>query len=142
MRIGHHRPTNDEVLDNRRGAGSSVETWVTLDVPAHDEGAQFTPGAVTVGAALAAEFAAAVAHPAGADGVAVPAPRPAAVATPLRERVEFEGAGKLAHAVGVVVDFDTADVATGDTDAERNMGIGARHGGPPRFGAAPAAIPR
>lgn len=83
----------------------------------------------------------AVAHLAGADTVAVPAVLPMAAARAAPERVGRVGRRQIANAVGVVVDFSMADVAAGDTDTKRNMGVGTRHGGPPRVLSAPARCP-
>lgn len=71
---------------------------------------------------------AAVAQFAGAQAAAVPKPGPVTVAAFRPQGVGIVGVGKVAYAVGVVVHFNTCDVATGDTDMKRDAGVGTRHG--------------
>ncbi|MFT4156853.1 MAG: hypothetical protein QM630_02835 [Microbacterium sp.] len=97
--------------------------------------------ALAVAATLDAPFAPAVAHPAGADGVTVVAPLPVAMTAAARPCVIGKRTGQIAHAIGVVVDFGATDIATGDTNAKRNMGVGTRHSRPPRVLSAPDRYP-
>lgn len=73
--------------------------------------------------------------------MAVPAMLPVAATGAAPERVGCKGRRQIAYAVSVVVDFRMADVTTGDTDTKRNMGVGTRHGRPPRVLSAPARCP-
>lgn len=73
--------------------------------------------------------------------MAVPTMLPVAAAGAAPKSVGRVGRRQIAHAIGVVVDFSMADVAAGDTDTKRNMGVGTRHGGPPRVLSAPARCP-
>ena len=66
-----------------------------------------------------------------AKTVAVPQPRPVTVATS-RQDVTVVGVRQVADTVGVVVNFNTTDVATSDTDLKRDVSIGTRHSEPPR----------
>ena len=66
-----------------------------------------------------------------AKTVAVPQPRPVTVATS-RQDVTVVGVRQVADTVGVVVNFNTTDVATSDTDLKRDVSIGTRHSGTPR----------
>jgi len=90
-------------------------------------GAQLATHTLALPAALTPVLLPAVAHLARADGVAVPAMLPVAVTGAVRPRCI--GRRQIAYAVGVVVNFGMADIATGDTDAKRNMGVGTRHYG-------------
>lgn len=61
--------------------------------------------------------------------MAVPAMLPMAVTGAAPELVRCIGRWQIAYAVGVIVNFGMADIATGDTDAKWNMGVGTRHCG-------------
>ena len=104
--------------------------------------AQFATGLLAIRAPFAAVEVAAVAHFARAQTVAVPQPGPVAVAASLPQGVTVVGVGKVAHTVDVVVDFNAGNIATGETNMERCVGVGARHSGPPRALEPRPAIPR
>lgn len=91
-------------------------------------GAQFAAHPLPIRAAFTPVGVAAVAQFAGAQAAAVPEPGPVTVATFTPQGVVIAGVGKVAYAVGVVVHFDARDVATGDTDMKRDVGVGTRHG--------------
>jgi hypothetical protein len=121
------------VLSDRRRRlptpSDRVQIVVLSRVPTLGHDAQDAVGALTISAALGAEPVPAVAHLAGAQPVAIPQPLPVAATGERPHGVEVERVGKVAHAVGVVVYFDTGNVATGDADAKRGMGVGTRHDG-------------
>lgn len=63
--------------------------------------------------------------------MAVPPPGPVTAAAP-RQDITVIRVGQIADTVGVVVDFGTTDVASGDTDLKRDVSVGTRHSEPPR----------
>ena len=111
-------------------------------VPVQDGVAQFPAGPLAICTAFAAVEVAAVAHLAGAQTVAVPQPGPVAVTASLPQGVPGVRVGQVAYAIGVVVDFSARDIAAGETNVERCVGVGTRHWGPPRAQEPRPAIPR
>ncbi len=111
-------------------------------LPAQHRVAQFATGLLAIRRPLATVEIAAVAHLARAQSAAVPQPVPVAVATSMPEGGQGVRGGQVAHAVGVVVDFNARDIATDKTNVERCVGVGTRHSGPPRAQEPRPAIPR
>tara|TARA_B100001146_G_C15867340_1_gene300325 strand:- start:41 stop:292 length:252 start_codon:yes stop_codon:yes gene_type:complete len=73
--------------------------------------------------------------------MAVSAMLPMAVTGAAPERVRCVGRWQIAYAVGVIVDFGMADIATGGTGAKRNMGVGTRHCGVSEGTQCPGPLP-
>ena len=124
MRLG---PTPATVVNPALGEPSLSVFRLGLD-PGPRAGAQFPPHPLPIRAALTPVGVAAVAQLAGAQAAAVPEPGPVTVATFTPQGVAIAGVGKVAYAVGVVVHFKTRDVATGDADMKRDVGVGTGHG--------------
>lgn len=87
-------------------------------VPAVDDEAEIAAGCLAVGATLGTQAGTLVAHLTGAQPVAVPQPPPVAGAAPRPQRITVERVGKVAHAVGVLVDLNPRNVAAGDADPQ------------------------
>lgn len=93
--------------------------------------AQFAADPLTFGTTFPTVQPSVVTQFAWAQTMSVPQPGPVTVTTSLHNIVVV-GIGKVAHAVGVVVDFGTSDVATGDADLKRDVSVSTRHSEPPR----------
>jgi hypothetical protein len=124
-----------------RSQSPQVDVLEASRVPEIDGDAQRAVRRLTVSAPFGTMPDAPVADLAGAGSASVVVPLPGAAAREPPQRVAVPRVRKVAQAVRVVVRFRARDVTAGETHPERDMGVGTRHGGPPRVGTAPARVP-
>ncbi|GGI42430.1 hypothetical protein GCM10010988_38990 [Cnuibacter physcomitrellae] len=101
--------------------------FAVATVPAFGGPVEASVAAVPRPAKLAFVVLALVAEPAGADVHAIEPPFPTAYGWTTQAVVDAIARGKIAGAIDVIVNGDSAHAAMGDKNAYWLMGVGARH---------------